>query len=762
MIGLLVTKLRRDLLRYGSQFVSVLLMSALSVTVYAGLEGAWRGMQVEIDRFAAESALPDAWVRASASTASDVAALTRLPGVVDVSSSTTFPLLHARADGTGTLLVTSSGSTSVNRPLVTAGAPVDPDGEGIWIDAAYAQAHGVVVGDRIQLSRPGHADAPVVRGLVVVPDALALTAPGLIAPDFDDYAPALMSAAEAADAFGIAFTGDTLRVVGGAAEVQEHAPDILGERYLGFSDRTSNPSIAPVFIRVGQIRDVSVMFSSLFVLVALLAMSTSIRRLVEIQRTETATLGALGLGRTTIGLSFVGLSSTVVVIGAAVGAALAPALSSYVLGTQQEAFALPNWRISYSWTTPLLALGLLLACAVAAWAVTAGARSRSPAVGMRPAAERSHRLLIERSPRAWSRIGFGERWALRDAVGNPLRIGVGVLASSGCMMLLLAGFGIPESLSHQVARGYDDQYRYADWVAVAPGATPEQLAALETAAGSGQWVMQRPFRFDGKDRTEYVLTVLGPGDLFVLRDADDRVLDLGAGAAITPRVRATADAVIGSPVRIEVGGGQTVDVSLASTAVISQPQGILLTRAEWTESGGVFAPTAYLTRSPLPPGALDDSAAATTTLPLGQQRANAEQVIASLGGVFTIMKVLAVLLAVVSLYNLGALSFSERQRSYATLRVLGSRTRELRRLAGTENALTAVVGWLLGIPLGLWFLAQYTALFSDDRAVYVPHVTAPTLVTASAVTLFFALTATLLLTRRVRRIEMASALKGVE
>lgn len=752
---LLLRKLRRDLLQHGSQFVSVLLMSALSVTVYAGLEGAWRGMQVEIERVAAVSVLPDAWVGAVATTRDDVARFGELPGVQEVSRASTFTLQHGT---TGTLLVTASDADDVNTPIVTSGSEVTASGGGIWLDESYARANGIEVGDVLTLARPGAVAGVDVRGLVLIPDALALTAPGLISPDFDRYAAAIVSPETAAETFSVPDTGDTLRIVGDAEEVREAAPGILGDRYLGVVDRTSNASIAPVFDRVEQIRGVSIMFSALFVVVALLAMSTSIRRLVEIQRGEIATLSALGMSARSIGMYFVGLSTAVVGIGALLGASVAPMLSAYVLETQKDAFALPNWRMAFSWTAPALVVLLLISCAGAAWAVSARARSLSPAEGMRPAAESFHRTLVERWPSAWSRIGYGARWALRDAVGNPVRIAVGVIASAGCMMLLVAGFGIPESLSYQVNRGYEDQYRYRDWVAVTPDANPEQLAALEQAAGPGQWVMQRPVR---AGETEYVLTVLGAGDLFIVRDDENRILDLSRDAAITPRIAAAIGTGPGEKVDITIGT-RTVPLDLGANARVSQPQGVLVGQREWMDAGGVFTPTAYLTRDSLAQGALDDVAAATTTLPLARQKANAEQVISSLSGVFDIMKVLAVLLAVVSLYNLGALGFSERRRSYATLRVLGSRDGELRRLAATENALTTVIGWLAGIPLGLWFLGSYVALFSDDRAVYEPHASAATLVAASAVTLLFAMTATMLLSRRIRRIEMSSAVKGVE
>ncbi|HBL67575.1 MAG TPA: cell division protein FtsX, partial [Firmicutes bacterium] len=58
----------------------------------------------------------------------------------------------------------------------------------------------------------------------------------------------------------------------------------------------------------------------------------------------------------------------------------------------------------------------------------------------------------------------------------------------------------------------------------------------------------------------------------------------------------------------------------------------------------------------------------------------------------------AVVLALVVLYNLGILSFIERQRELATLKVLGFRTRKIRSLLITQNFWLTGVGIIVGIP----------------------------------------------------------------
>lgn len=63
-----------------------------------------------------------------------------------------------------------------------------------------------------------------------------------------------------------------------------------------------------------------------------------------------------------------------------------------------------------------------------------------------------------------------------------------------------------------------------------------------------------------------------------------------------------------------------------------------------------------------------------------------------------VVTVVATILAVLVIYNLGILSFTEMEREIATLKVLGFKTRVLRKLLLTQNIIFTSIGFILGIP----------------------------------------------------------------
>ncbi|MGB4779734.1 FtsX-like permease family protein [Microbacterium sp.] len=756
---ILLRRVPRDIRSYWAQFVSVFLMTVLSVAVYGGLDASWRGMQNVLDEIDAQASMPTLWVNATSTTTEDVTALQESTGVDGVARTTQFTVLDENSsDDDRTLTVSTLSDSGVGEPIVLSGDPVEQDGDGIWVDARYADVNGYEVGDELLLRGPQGDASLELRGLVVLSDALVFTGPGLVAPEPSEFGRALVADRVAQEVFGVPQIGNVVTLTGDEGPLRDAVGTVLADRVQSVTDRSSNAFVAPAFERVSQLRSLSFLFSTLFVLVALLAMATSIRRLVDIQHTDIATLRALGMSPRAIGLYFVWIAAGVVGAGAAIGLALAVPLAEYIVSTQQTRFTLGPWGPGWSWATPAVAVGLVVVCVVGAWTASRAARRVSPAEALRPSIGGRASKNPSR-PRQWRWAGYGTRWTLRDALGNPVRLTMGLVATTGCMMLLFAGFGIPDSLFREVQRTYSDQYRYETWISVRPGATADELAAVEAAAGPGQWIMQAFARVEQAEGADRVAMVIGDGELVVVENPAGARVDFDQ-PSLTQAVTA-AGVQVGDEVTVVIGDS-TVHLTAADEAVVANPQGVLVSEDAWTSAGGVFTPTAYLAEEAVTAEDVADATAVVGTVSRERQRANADSVVQGLAGVFTLMKVFAVLLAAVALYNLGALSFAERVRDYATLRVLGFRQRELRRFALIENGLTTLVGLGIGIPAGFWFLSAYIQIFSTEQSVYAPYISLWSVLFAIATTAIAALSTTILLSSRIRRIDMTAALKGVE
>lgn len=126
-----------------------------------------------------------------------------------------------------------------------------------------------------------------------------------------------------------------------------------------------------------------------------------------------------------------------------------------------------------------------------------------------------------------------------------------------------------------------------------------------------------------------------------------------------------------------------------------------------------------------------------------------------------VLVVAAIILGVVVLYNLGIMSYVERYRELATLKVLGYRDKHIGKLLISQNIWLTVIGVLLGIPTGISVLyVLVTALASEyELSIMLGWKTyGVSIVPTFGVSLLVGV----MVSKKNRKIDMVEALKGAE
>ena len=121
----------------------------------------------------------------------------------------------------------------------------------------------------------------------------------------------------------------------------------------------------------------------------------------------------------------------------------------------------------------------------------------------------------------------------------------------------------------------------------------------------------------------------------------------------------------------------------------------------------------------------------------------------------------AVALAILVLYNLGILSFTEMEREIATLKVLGFKTRVLRKLLLTQNLIFTAIGFLLGIPLGFYFMNLMMSA-AGDSLYYIPTLTWGNILLSAFITFSISIFVNLMFSDKIKDLDMVEALKDVD
>ena len=123
--------------------------------------------------------------------------------------------------------------------------------------------------------------------------------------------------------------------------------------------------------------------------------------------------------------------------------------------------------------------------------------------------------------------------------------------------------------------------------------------------------------------------------------------------------------------------------------------------------------------------------------------------------------VAAIVLGIVMLYNLGIMSYVERYRELATLKVLGYRDKHIGRLLISQNIWLTVIGVLIGLPSGVGVLyILITSLVSE----YELSLSLGVLTYSVSILLTFgvSLVVGFMVAGKNKKIDMVEALKGAE
>ena len=136
--------------------------------------------------------------------------------------------------------------------------------------------------------------------------------------------------------------------------------------------------------------------------------------------------------------------------------------------------------------------------------------------------------------------------------------------------------------------------------------------------------------------------------------------------------------------------------------------------------------------------------------------------IQGLDSVVVMLAVIASLLAFTVLYNLTAISISERTREIATLKVLGFTPVETNHYIYRETILSSLLGIVIGLAIGPYLLGMVMDVIGVDNLVFLRQVKVPSFAISAALTLVFTLVMMAVTFIRLMRIDMIESLKSVD
>ncbi|MGN1171202.1 MAG: ABC transporter permease, partial [Lachnospiraceae bacterium] len=390
-----------------------------------------------------------------------------------------------------------------------------------------------------------------------------------------------------------------------------------------------------------------------------------------------------------------------------------------------------------------------------------------PAQTLRPKSPKAVKPSAFERTALWKAMGFVSQWNIRDVRKNKLRTLMGVIGVAGSMMLLICAFGCRDSMNYMPKQMFEKLNLNERTIVFEPGTDAFTVGEYARKYG-GQQIQTASVELVGNEGTKEqkvksaTLTVVDSGGMMHFQDYDQNEIRLaGKDVLINTKMAELLDVQPGEIVRFKIVGDDKVyRVRVTGCNRTPTGQGITMSTERFRELGCDFEPNQVLTNYSLPDDLVDEDEIQAVQDTETRQQEMLDS-LSIMNTMIVLMISVAVMLGLVVLYNLSELSFVEKVREYTTLKVLGLQERVIRGMILTQNLIVGVIGVIAGIPLGRAFTH---AMFSDmgETQDMVEVITVNSYLTAAAGAIVIALTAGLMMSGRIKRMNMVDALKSNE
>ncbi len=543
---------------------------------------------------------------------------------------------------------------------------------------------------------------------------------------------------------------------------------------IGYSTFESN---------AGIVESIATVFPLFFFLVAALVCMTTMTRMIDEQRTQIGVLKALGYSNHSVLATYLFYSGSAALTGAIsgffIGCKVFPSVIWHAYGMMLNMADRP---VAYNINVPLLAVSLVtaLVCSTGAtWISCAQDFSVAPAQLIRPKAPKDgKRILLERIPFIWNRLGFLRKVSMRNIFRYKKRFFMMVIGISGCTALLIAGFGISTTVKNVAEFQYSEIEKYDYTVSFDTNMTKEKQDDFTGYAGEHA----RNILFvhsSGADVTCGSTTVTAnliasdgkgfPG-FIDLHDGQGDIAFPGKGEAVVCRQFRDHNNVKKGDVITVKEGSKHAEFTVSGICENYVYNYIYVSSATYEEGFGKKAQirTALISDSGSDDKIREDAAYCARYKHAGNISVNADMLdrvrdmMVSLDAVVLAVILSAALLAFIVLYNLTNINITERIREIATIKVLGFYAGETSAYVFRENFFLTGISALVGIPLGKILLDFVVSNIKVDMIFFVARVTWADYLWSVLLTFAFAILVALVMYRKLDRISMTESLKSIE
>lgn len=760
---MLKKKMFRDIKNNLSQFITIFLMVAIGVMAYFGIEAYMSGMQETADKFYTENNLQDLNVVGINFTESDLKKIKSIDNVKDAERKLS---ITGITNDDKTLLLNFIEENNISKFYVKGGEKFDKNKSGVWLDEFYAKENNISVGDKILIKYDSFSKEETVLGLINVPDHIYDTKDSSeLYPNRKEFGFAYLSINELPEEYQVynyvmVDVDNKDNVLSVKENIEKNVESALG--VIKIQDTASYKTYQG---EVDEGKTYIGVFSGLFLFIAMLSVITTMNRVIKNERIEIGTLKALGFSNSKVLFHYIGYGFWISLFAAIAGLFLGYFfIGNIFISLEMSFFEVPNGHPVVKFSGFILALFVVLLVSFITYLSSKSILKENPAESLRKKMPKVKKNSLNLTTKGFLKnLSFSSKWNIRDMLRNKMRTIMGVVGVASSCMLIVCALGMLNSMNYFIDLQFEKIYNFDYKLNLMENLSDEELESIESIYGneSSKSYGIEIKNEDGKESNNLFVTDASDYIRFVDNKYNFIKLDNDEGVYITYKLAKNENKKVGDTITWHIYGSDTYYTSkIVGLNKDPQNQNISATR-KYLESLGIkYTPDSIYTNKDLKD--VSNIKNVTVIQDKDALKESMDSMLSMMKTMLALIIGIAAVLGIIIIYNLGILSFTEKEYQFATLKVLGFSDKKIKGIFIKQNNWIAIMSIIIGLPLGYYLTDWLFKTAIEEHYDFGANIKPLTYVIALIGTFVISYLVSKFLARKVNKIDMVSSLKGNE
>ena len=790
---MLKKKMFRDIKQNLSQFITIFLMVLIGVMVYVGIEAYMDGMTSAADNFYKNNNIQDLNVMGNLSD-KDLDKIKSLDNVKDAEKKLVVNAID-KDDKDKTYLLSFIDSNNISKFHIMDGEKFDVNKKGAWVDNFYAEKNNLKVGDTIKIKYDTFSLEEKILGLINVPDHIYdVKDESELVPNRENFGFVYLSVNEIPESYIKDLVMKEMKITDEKIfdkyvtnfNYKEYIPynyimvDVNKKKNVtsvkeDIEDKVSN---AKAIVKIedtlsyqryqGEIDEGASyvgIFSGLFLFIAMLSVITTMTRVVKKQKLQIGTMKALGIKNSKIVMHYVGYGFFVSLAAAIVGIILGKYfIGTFFLNMEMDYFEVPNGIPVVKPLSYLVALLVVMVVSFITYLTCRKELFKKPAEALRNEVPNVKVSSLNLSTKGiFKKLNFSSKWNYRDILRNKFRTVTAVVGIVGCCMLIVCAFGMLNSMNHFIKLQFEDLYNFNYKLSLKENIKDDELKVLTDKYGNNTSETLTIETKIGKEREANTIFVTNAGNLVRFQNENGEFIKINKnnGVYVTRKLADQKNLKVGDTIKWHIYGvNKYYESKIVGLTKDPQVQNLTMTK-EYLESLDIdYKPDSLYTNTDLK--GIKDIKNVSLLQDINELKNSLESMLSMMKSMIMLIIVFAIGLGAIIIYNMGILSYSEKQYQFATLKVLGFSDKKIRKIFVQQNNWITVLSIIIGLPTGYYMTSWIFKSVIADNYDFSAYINLSTYLIAIIGTILVSIIVSRMLSKKVNKIDMVSSLKANE